>query len=336
MRSIPKENPVVMANEYDYWREELANPNCNERHNNERPIWGFWRLLGARTKWDTPFAAYGDESGTLFKFGRKDAELSTTERNASFMDIGFMSAVAVTEEEYTKAVLTGEWADGKPSRQRDPNAVANEKPVPGQSNYAPVPEVISERINEILDSIKELGTIDTQQKADKASELGVALKAVFEEGNAAYAKDKEPHNTALLNLAVSWRSLSKAETELKETRNKIRVFLRSEEERQNREAREAAAAAATLPPSDDTSPPEGSSVVSEPAPPTPIKVRAQSAYGRAVTLRIVRRGVIEDENKFLKVVRGDKDFKELLQRKADAFARAQSAKPGMKIVETRE
>lgn len=307
-----------MASSYDYWRRELKTPGSQPRDTAE-PIWGRWRIVGARTGHDTPFAVWGDESGSLFKIGRKDAIPSTSPEAMQFMAMSFPHAVAVTEEDYKAALVDGIWPDGKPSRK--PEAIVDERPKEGQSNYAPANEVIAERIEQLLEKIKEIQPINSQERADKANELGQKLKAAVAEGTAAREAARLPAVEALAEVDKKWVAVGAGDETLVLLRKSVREWLKAEEARIAAEARAAAAAAekAGLPP----------------PLPDPPKVAAKSTYGRTTTLRTVKRGQITNIDKFFYQVKDQTDVIEFMQKKANAFARNSVEVEGMKIVEDR-
>ncbi len=292
---------------YAYWRAELKSPGSQSR-DTDQPIHGFWRIVGARTKPDFPFAVWGDESGSLYKIGRRDAVPEDSSDGHHLRAWSWPKAVAVEEPEYKAALLDGVWSDGKPSRQ--PGAIVDEPATEGQSNYAPANEVLKERVESLLGKIEELGAIDTQQKADTASELGMKLKAAILEAEKEEEIAAAPHRTKLSEVHAAWKFAHTADTTLTQLRVSVRQWLRDEEARR---AKEAA--------SDNAIPPP--------------KVSAAPVYGRATTLRTAKKGEITDIDKFIKAVKKDPDIIEALQRKANALARAGTTLPGMKIIETR-
>lgn len=308
---------------YDYWRAELAAPKSQSR-DTSLPIWGFWRIENARTKPDTPFAAWGDESGTVYKIGRKDSILSTSEDAQRFFSFSFPHAIAVEESEYKNALVTGYWSDGKPSRQIE--AVANERATEGQSNYAPVHEVIAERIELLMEKANACIPVDTKEKSEALAEIGQRLAAVVKEGEGLREKELEPVNEQIITIRTRWAPVKTAADRLPDLRKALRAWIKSEEDRLAEEARKSSSV-------------EGSGATETEggvAPTPPPKVKVAPAYGRATVLRKVTRGVITDRAKFLRSVKDDDDVTELLQRKANALARAGTKKPGMTIEESRE
>jgi len=63
------------------------------------------------------------------------------------------------------------------------------------------------------------------------------------------------------------------------------------------------------------------------------KPKVSSAYGRAVSKAVVRKGRIVDEAKFIRAIKDGQDFKDWLQDKADKLARAKTEIKGMEIYE---
>jgi len=61
--------------------------------------------------------------------------------------------------------------------------------------------------------------------------------------------------------------------------------------------------------------------------------RVSTAYGRAVSKATVRKGRITDEAAFIRAIKGQDDFKEFLQDKANKLARAKAPVKGMEVYE---
>lgn len=311
---------------YEFWRAELASPKSQDRLSvAAEDVWGFWRIEGARTKPDYPFAAWEENGVTVFKFGRKAPIPAGSEDGQNALAFSFPHAIAVTEEVYKAALLDGTWSDGKPSRQ--PGGVADEHATEGQSNYAPVHEVLKERVDSLLEKIAALKPIDSQAKADKLAEYGQGLKAVLTEAAGAKAKESKPYDDALVVIDTNYAFANVGDGVLKQSRLDLREFLKAEDARLAKIAEEARKSSEAAGSADDAKPVEV-------APPP--KAKASSAFGRATVLRTVRKGVITDRAKFLRAVKDDDDVTELLQRKANALARAGTKKPGMEVVEERQ
>jgi len=308
-----------MADGYEYWREELK----GVKHSRDTldKIWGFWRIVGARTKPDFPFAAWSDGGeGTLLKLSRKDPIPLDGDEGYRMFQFQWPHAIAVTRDEYNLAIDTGYWSDGKPSRKEE--NVADEKPLEWQSNFAPANEVIAERINLLIEKIDALLPINSKEAADKASELGVKLKAAVTEGDGLFKTDLAPAEEAVNAVKTKWAAVKTGDTKVTSLRAAIRAWLKLEEQRVAKEAAEAAAKAAET---------------GQPAPAAePAKVEVTPAYGRKTTLRTVKRGRITDATAFVAALENDGDLKDLLQRKANAFARSGITMPGVEIYEDRE
>lgn len=316
---------------YDYWREELANPGCNSRDTNRR-IFGFWRMIRTRTKPDYPVAIWPEATGNRVRIGRKEPIMLDAPDGIQFQQWGWMSTKAVTDDEYRRALETGVWSDDKPSRQ--PDDIANQPAAEGQANYVPVSTAIAEYADDLIERLKEI-TVTDQETANRAAEIVAKLRKAFKEGDAAWTKERAPHEEIVAKIKEVWKPiLDRIEKAGKDGSTAVRLFLAAEEERIKRATEASTVVEETS--GGDTSP------QASPPPPSgrtgraPNPVRASTNYGRATTLRTVKRGKITDQAKFIRAVKGDKDFTDLLQRKADALARAGTTKPGMEIETTRE
>jgi hypothetical protein len=288
---------------------------------------GFWRIIGARTKWDTPCAIWQDGDTRVIKWGRKDPIPFVMREEEDWWTWSYPKARAVTQEDWEAAVRSGEWTDdGKPARQ--PTKVADEPAKAEQSNYASTAAVITERLNEIIEAAEAIGSpILTSESAAKANEIGIRLRAVLEEGTAARNKELAPVEEQMGQIKSAWQIVPYADGYLKGLRSRVRDYLKREEQRLANEAKQSTGAA----PAVGADPPPTSSGSAAPVD-TP---KITSQFGRAVTLRTARVGVITDEAAFIAVIRNDKDFQELLQKKANAYARAQTAVAGMTIEEVK-
>lgn len=119
-----------MIDQYGLWTRELVAiskgfvPSIKvpgtERRDVDEPVSGYWRILGAVSKHDTPVLIWrpdGQDSHT-FQIGRGRPR-NSVEHEAEwheFLSWGFLKCAAVRKADWVHALETGWWADGRPSR----------------------------------------------------------------------------------------------------------------------------------------------------------------------------------------------------------------------------
>lgn len=355
---------------YKYWRAELAAPGSQPRNEVEAPIAGYWRADGARTKPSWPVAVwYDDDETPHFKVGnsQKDGEGPFLE---FLSEATWLRCVAVEHAEYLAAMETGRWSDGKHARHVDPADkldIIPDTPAEAGGNMLdddgnPVDQFwaqIKDKLEKAQTALAALGKIDTEDKATKAAAQIEILREAGKLGESKRKIEKAPHDAAAAAVQTKWvpvlspaseaikagvdsidkfqkaeraRLQAIADAAAKAERDRLQAIADAEAEAERKRlqaiADEEAAAKGK----------EAEAVVVEAeqvqvAAPVVEAPRVSTAYGRAVSKATVRKGRITDEAAFIRAIKGQDDFKEFLQDKANKLARAKAPVKGMEVYE---
>lgn len=337
-----------MADLFAYWQREIDQPGSQRRDNVEEPLNGWWRSRGAKTKWDWPAVVWTDDRGlTWGQVGHAAPFEFNTDGWYRWYDWSFVKSDAVTEEEYQRAMDKGFWDDGKISRrplEDDPKAThtayVGDDP---SSNAAPPRDELADMIEAIASQIAKIEVVEDQATADRMAGLLDRLRRLWKQSDEARAKEKEPHLTEGRMVDGRWKPiLARAEVSgglgkarlnkyLIAEENRLRAEARAQREAEEAAARAAAEAAGGSEPVEAPEQPDRGRRQPEPV------ARAHSEYGgKAASLTTRSYGVIENETKFINAIKGGSDFKDFIQKKADALARAGQQVNGMTIEKRRE
>lgn len=128
--TLTSEARTAMGSRTSYWYAELVaivggfvptknKPGTLSRDTIE-PVDGFYRMMGATTKWDTPvgiWCADGHEAVVL-QIGRETPKTLAPDADDfwRFRSQTFLSCAAVRRADWDSALKTGFWPDGKLSR----------------------------------------------------------------------------------------------------------------------------------------------------------------------------------------------------------------------------
>lgn len=84
------------------------------------PHTGYWRIMGALTKWDTPVCVWraDDEESIILQVGRNRPinSFASPRDYEDFMEMAFLKCAAARRAEYDIALETGRWPNGRLSR----------------------------------------------------------------------------------------------------------------------------------------------------------------------------------------------------------------------------
>lgn len=326
-----------MTERFSYWQAELLEP--HSQHRDPPPpviIDGWWRIKAATTKTDFPAVVWQDSNGvTWAQVGRAMPVREDSQQWFDFLAWSFPWAEAVTKEEFDKAMETGRWSDGKQSRRPAPVKTEAEAAPPldpdQSSNNAFLDEELRDQIEVLIEAGKRVVVTD-QATANKAAEITARLRILWKRAEDARKTEKAPLDQQVHAVQAKWTPMQQdAAAEGTRLDKLVSDWLKAEDRRLAEEAQKQAEEARKASPVS----PQPEAEPSQRTAPAP-KAAARSAYGRARTLRTVKKGVITDEAKFIKAIRGSADFKEFLQNKANTIARTGTEVPGMKIEETKE
>lgn len=338
-----------MTDQWQYWRDELANPGGHSR-DEDRNISGFYRMDGARTKPSYPVAIWREEGqeATIFQIGRKRPQNSDADNQEwhEFIGNGWTKCVAVTREEWNKALDTGFWSDGKHSRQMDETEKLGIDTATGGNN-APAEESLADQISTLAEKIDGTPEPTTQDQANTLSGLLDKMRALLRLAEAERVKQKEPHLQASRAVDSAWTAIktpgeqagiageARRKAYLKKVQAKLDADAAAERKRQqdqidaeNESIRAAAA---------DLGLEQGSAFVPEKVAPVIEAPRATagSAYGRASGLKKITVVDAVDQAVLTKhfIDTNDQDFANYLTDRAKKAIRAKITLPG---VTTRE
>ncbi len=320
---------------------------------NDQDIQGFWRIVGARTKSDTPVAIWGESGKQKLRVGRKPTASEGSTEWGEFSTGSWVKCVYCTEADYRSALETGVWPDGKLSRTPDVEA----QPAPDTNN--PPPDAsLADEIATLAEALEEApeppdqaaanalsGKLDRMKALlDKAEAKRVSEKEVFlqggravdakwkvigEPGGEAYRKGKAKRQAFLLKEQAKLDAAADAE------RKRLQAIVDAENEKirlANIEARKAWDTNPDLP--IDAPLPELLPEVAAPVVEAP-KAKAGSTFGRGTSLKTVRKAVIDDPAKLVAyyIEKKDGDMFDYLQGRAQAAVRAKVSLPGVSIRE---
>ena len=365
---------MTKINHWGQWQAEKTNPLPEERRM-ERPtdpalMNGYWRKVGARTEFDEPIVIWTEEDAernpdgwsTVLQWGfdEKNNHWSTphiidetSKRWVSFIGVGWLKCIAVSKADWSVAVETGRWPDGKPARRMS----TEEKlgiDVEAGDNAAPVEESLGDQIATLADKLakaqeptsadeasKLAGDLDRMRiLLKKADEARVAEKEPFLEGgrkvDAKFKAIVEPGSSAYTTGTArqkAWlrKEQARLDAEAAAERNRLQEIANQENERirQENAARMAEAQQHGTLDQPDAEPELLPEVAAPPVVEAP-RAKAGSAFGRASGLRRVQLAVVDDPMKLATYFLDSKDadFAAYLQTRAAAALRGKIVLPG--------
>lgn len=209
-----------MADQYTQWRAELRSP-LPEADRLNRPtdpkiIGGFWRIEGARTKFDEPLLIVTDpdpainpDGLTAFQFG-SDQPINTAAHAASienFLVGRWFSAVAVRKADWDLALETGRWPDQKPSRDMGTEERLDVD-LGGGGNAAPIEESLADQIAALAEVIEKQGEPKDQAAADKLAGDLDRVRALTGKAEAERKIEKAPILQAGKDIDAKWNGVA--------------------------------------------------------------------------------------------------------------------------------
>ena len=366
-----------MENMYGYWREELSNPGCNDRDTERVDICGRWRIRGAPTKPDWPVAIWPHEeqADQLFiQVGRKREQVSIKLWDEA-LGHGWAKMVAVTVEDYDKAMETGFWTDGKHARQMEESERLGLSGSAGGVGHN-LPDDPFERAKLELENLREQaedllkGKVDSAEKADKCALIAKKARTLATTIEGLRKVAKQPHLDAGKAVddtfnpykaeAEAWGDKVKKAVDpwLREQARleaERQAKAREEAERQRREAEEAAERArqkaeqaerAAGTENDADAAQEAAEAEEEAqrriieAQEAEIAAKAQKVAAGTVGAKLKQVKVVSAEivdfEALLMALKDRDEVKDLVQSLANRAAKAGVALDGMKIVESME
>jgi flagellar biosynthesis GTPase FlhF len=245
-----------MAPSYKLWHAEKKAPTPEDRRA-DRPtdpmlMSGFWRINASRTKPDWPVAIWTQEGqeATIFQIGRK--VMNTVENAQEWADFtagAWLKCTAVEQADWSAALETSRWADGKPSREiteaekadiipTTPSEQGGNQPV--DENGEPIDEFwlqIKQGLERCTEQIKALGNIDSLETANKAAEIIERISALSSQGETKRKEEKKPFDDGAAKVQAKWVPILNPASELR--KNTIAAIDRWKKAEEKRLAAEA-------------------------------------------------------------------------------------------------
>lgn len=332
--------PTIDAPKKDQWDEKAS-------------ISGYWRVRAAKTKPDTSVMIYRPDPAVdsyIYQVGRQQPRASADDEKAfyDFISSTFPHCSAVKRAEYDAAMTAdvGVWpSDGKDVWAK---TVAEKLDIQPGDNLATTEELIADRISTLVEKANAIERVTTADEARLANELSERLKVLFDEGDAARAKEKAPFDQGAKVVQDKWLPIivpaKNARDRLVAPGGLVKQWLKAEDDRIRKEADDArrkrqaeidaenAAKAKEAEEKGEEAPPPV--VLAEPVAPT--RPKAASTFGRSTGLRKVTRAKITDIVKLVAALATHKEMVEFAQTLANRAAKAGITLDGMEIEETME
>lgn len=346
-----------MADQYDVWRQNLRGTAHDPQL--DQNICGFWRIATVKTKPDTPVAiwpAMGADGKPTGRQVLKVGRLGTAEEGSKawhdFIAWAWPKCTPVMKEAYDFAIQRGVWlVDGKASRNLTPEEITGiTEPKEGDTNSPPVADLLADQIVSLADIIAEAPQPETQDQANALQGRVDRMAALLNMAERKRVEEKEPHLNAGRAVDAKWKAIAQpGEAVLPSAKLKRAAFLRVEQARLDEEARvereqQLKAARERAAEIAKNAPPEEAKLVEHLAEKMvpevkPETARVGSGAGRAVGLKTVRRGVVDDPKKMIDYLleSGDVGIIVYCAERAQAVARmpdrSRALLPGMHVEE---
>jgi len=339
--------------QFDLWRAERENLTPEERRL-DRPtdpklMGGYWRVVRAKTRHDTPIMIWTRDGTNVTLFQRFATRMNTvddTEQWQNFIDKDWLKCVPVTKEEWASAIETGFWTDGKPSRQMSQDEKLGIDTSVGD-NDAPPEEMIGDQIAALAEKAAAAKVTD-QASADEATGILDRLRVLLGKAEDTRKVEKEPHWLAGKAVDEKWKGVMTPGTTASETLEARRkAWLKAEQKRLDAEAAAERKRLADEAEARRIQAEKDAKAKGEPAPviepePEPVvetkRATAGTAYGRQSGLKKTKVATITDlpmlVNSLVFAGEGpDADCLAYFQSRADKAMRASITLPGVTITE---
>lgn len=233
---------------YDLYRRSKAGEDISNEWGSHRNIedvcWGFWRIIGAKTKHDDPVAIYGQDGydGTIILDGvdaGKTRQTYTSNNDKAwhnFLTWRGPKAKAVTKAEWTQAVSTGFWPDKKPAREMSTDERLGVSTEAG-GNDAPIEEALADQIQALAEKLAAAKEPVTQDEANALSGDLDRMRGLLKKAGAVREEEYRPHKTAADAVATKWADIMQPGLDAGEKAEARRkAFLQKQQARLNAEA----------------------------------------------------------------------------------------------------
>lgn len=363
-----------MTDQFALWKRSMAGESVFENPINPdvegREIAGYWRSVGAKTKWDTPIIIWPAETDpNVMTWQEGPYPPRNTDEHLTewlrFLDMGAGHMKAVTNVECERALKSGFWDDQKPAKEltaaQKLDIIPTTSPEVGGNMSEDLAAQYDAKIKAKIEAITALGVINGQESANKAAQIITDLRSLWKMADTQRQTEKRPHDEAAAAVQAKFKPmLDEAELAAKKLLAAVDGWQKAEQRKLQREAEEKAAAererirketeerlkaeaaarAAEAEPGEVAEVPSAAEiaaraeqVAAETAPPVEVveKPKASGAYSRAVSKTTKKVGKITDYDAFINALKGQDDFANWLQDKANKLARSGTKLPGMTI-----
>lgn len=310
---------------YDYWRDALNGQFAPVHDGEAHP--GFYRRRMQRNGGFVPAAIWSD--GDTLR-----CLVDGHEREAA-AEWSHLCRHPVTEADYRHRVETGKWPD-------EADAVS-ESLVHDEKNEPKDPaKVLADQIDSALAGVDEFAKVGDDEAAAKAQSLRSRLLELSGDAEKSRVKLKQPHLDAGRAVDEAWQPLVKA---AKAGADKIRAALsafetakerkrQAEEAERLRAAQEAETKRQALEAAGKPAPPP---VPEAPAPaPQPVQTQIKGGYGRAATIKMIKKARIVDYSKAVIALSGHPEMKELVEKLAQRAVTAGVMVDGVEFDEVKD
>lgn len=317
-----KEQDTLPVNDYDFWDRALAGEEVGGStlpiHEGEAHS-GFWRR---RSRKGGPFlpVAIWRENGVCCLVDGKPADASE--------QWSYCCRFPISEAHYRERIATGKWFD------EDDAVTESLSPPPAGHNSGNELETFRDQIDSALNGVAGYTNIKDDATAAKAQSLRSRLLELSGDVDKAREKLVRPHLDAQSAFNADYMPLIKG---AKAGADVIRQALKDHENRKDKEARVQAAAEAQRLAQEAF---KHASLGSEPPMPEPAPVAApaplKGSYGRAATVRMVKKGTITDLQAVFTYFREQPDVVEFFAKKVQKAVDAGFTPAGVEITEERD
>lgn len=322
-----------MTSPYDFWQralagEEVGGPTLPVHDGVAHP--GFWRK---RTSKAGPFVPVAIWEGDEALIALVDGKIGDAAEVWSYV-----CRHPVTEESYRSRVETGKWSD-------EDGAVAASLTLPpasqaiGANNPPDEAEIIKAQIEAASANIADYAEIKDDETAAKAQGVRSRLLELSGEADKKRETEKKPHLEAGKAVDERWQPIVKLGKSLADTirgalsayetrkAKKLAEEVAAREEARIKQEREAVKLAAKGKPAPPPLPPEPI--------PEPVQTKVVPSYGRAASIKVVKRATVIDQDKAYAAMRTHKELIELIAKLAQRAADAGIPIAGVEITEER-
>lgn len=303
-----------VQDQYDFWRRRLAGEKVQILDG--EPQAGFYRLKGYKGSPDQPVAYWYKDGALRCRIGGKDASEQVA------MDRWTWAAQKpITHELYQQIMAGGHWPDQHEAVTRDNQA-------PSDDSFEGIRDAIDDLAREASVLIDK-GSAQTQDDADRASDLANRLGQLCTKADKARDAEKRPHLEAGREVDARWKPIMTTAEIYKRVKSAvIDPYLKRKRDEQLRAEAEARRLAEEAAKSGDAAKVEEAQRAVETVAATPIKAGTR---GRSIALRTVTKVTITDRAALLAYFGDRQEITDLLQSMAEKAVKAGVVPAGVTV-----